>query len=98
MKVNGEIMKKVYENLEETQEIFMNELKDFTQKYDFLGEITLKVEPDIDTLDFIYSFENLNGKRMDELSPVVVEISRHMREFSKQNNIYDYFVDVCFFL
>ncbi|MBQ9161320.1 MAG: hypothetical protein IJ122_08400 [Methanobrevibacter sp.] len=91
-------MKKVYENLEETQEIFMNELKDFTQKYDFLGEITLKVEPDIDTLDFIYSFENLNGKRMDELSPVVVEISRHMREFSKQNNIYDYFVDVCFFL
>lgn len=94
----GEIMKKVYENLEETQEIFMNELKDFTQKYDFLGEITLKVEPDIDTLDFIYSFENLNGKRMDELSPVVVEISRHMREFSKQNNIYDYFVDVCFFL
>ena len=94
----GEIMKKVYENLEETQEIFMNELKDFTQKYDFLGEITLKVEPDIVTLDFIYSFENLNGKRMDELSPVVVEISRHMREFSKQNNIYDYFVDVCFFL
>ena len=96
--LTGEIMKKVYENLEETQEIFMNELKDFTQKYDFLGEITLKVEPDIDTLDFIYSFENLNGKRMDELSPVVVEISRHMREFSKQNNIYDYFVDVCFFL
>ena len=91
-------MKKVYENLEETHEIFMGELKDFTKKYDFLGEITLTVEPDIDTLDFIYSFENLNGKRMDELGPVVVEISRHMREFSKQNNIYDYFVDVCFFL
>ena len=92
-------MKKEYNNLEEIQERFMNELKDFTRKYDFLGEITLKVEPDIDTLDFIYSFEILNGKRMDELDDVVVEISRHMREFSKQNNMYnEYFVDVCFFL
>ena len=91
-------MKKVYENLDETQEIFMKELEDFTKRYDFLGEITLRVEPDIDTMDFIYSFENLNGKRMDELGSVVVEISRHMREFSKQKDIYDYFKDVCFFL
>lgn len=76
----------------------MDELEDFTGRYDFLGEITLTVEPDIDTMDFIYSFENLNGKRMDELGSTVVEISRHMREFSKRNDIYDYFVDVCFFL
>ncbi len=92
-------MKKEYSNLEEIQEIFMKELKNFTSKYDFLGEITLRVEPDIDTLDFIYSIEILNEKRMDELDYVVVEISRHMREFSKQNNMYnEYFVDVCFFL
>ena len=92
-------MKKEYSNLEEIQEIFMKELKNFTSKYDFLGEITLRVEPDIDTLDFIYSIEILNEKRMDELDYVVVEISRHMRELSKQNNMYnEYFVDVCFFL
>jgi len=91
-------LKKVYENLDDTQRIFMDELEDFTGRYDFLGEITLTVEPDIDTMDFIYSFENLNGKRMDELGSTVVEISRHMREFSKRNDIYDYFVDVCFFL
>ena len=60
----------------------MRELEDFTKQYDFLGEITLTVEQDIDTLDFIYFIENLNGKRMDELGPVVVEISRHMGDFS----------------
>ena len=40
----------------------MSELKKFTKKYDFLGEITLSEEPDIDTMDRIYSIENLKEK------------------------------------
>lgn len=98
IKINGDFMKNVYGNLEETQELFLSELEDFTRKYDFLGEITLTEDPDIDTIDYIYSIENLNGKTMDELDPILDEICVHMRDFSKENNIFNYYVNACFSL
>ena len=33
------------------KEIYKNELMDFAKKYDFLGEMSLREEPDLDTHD-----------------------------------------------
>lgn len=85
-------------SIEKSKELFMAELKDFTKKYDFLGEVTLSEEPDIDTIDYIYSIENLNGKSVDDLFPILGEIANHMEKFSKANNIYEFYTNVCFFL
>ena len=84
--------------LEKTKEMFMAELKDFISQYDFLGEITLTEQMDIDTMDYLYSIENLNGTSVEELYPIIGEISRHMKQFSKKNNIYDYYINACFLL
>ncbi len=84
--------------LEETKTMFMDELKDFTNQYDFLGEITLTEKMDIDTMDYLYSIENLNGKSVEDLYPILGEIADHMEEFSKKNNIYDFYINACFLL
>ena len=84
--------------LEETKEMFMAELKDFIKKYEFLGEITLVEKIDIDTMDYLYLIENLNGTSVDDLYPITGEISRHMEQFSKKNNIYEYYTNTCYII
>ena len=69
------------------KEIYSKELKAFSKKYDFLGNITLTEKPDIDTLDYIFSFENLNGTREDILDETFFELYKHMEDFSKENGI-----------
>ena len=76
--------------MEKPKEIYTEELKKFTEKYDFLGEMTLTEEPDIDTLDYIYSFKNLNGTSKEDLDIALSEIYKHMKEFSKSKGIYEY--------
>lgn len=76
--------------MEKPKEIYTEELKKFTEKYDFLGEMTLTEEPDIDTLDYIYSFNNLNGTSKEDLDIALSEIYDHMKEFSKSKGIYEY--------
>ena len=73
--------------MEPAKELFSSELTDFAKGYDSLGEMTLTEEPDIDTQEYIFSFENLNGTSKDELERIYLEISNHMRNFSKDSNI-----------
>lgn len=49
--------------------------------------MSLKEVPDIDTMDYIYSFEKLNGTTTDELERILIELYDHMDEFSKANGI-----------
>lgn len=75
------------DRMEPAKEIYSKELKEFSKNYDFLGNITLTEKPDIDTLDYIFSFENLNGTSEDILDEALCELCKHMDDFSKANGI-----------
>ena len=49
--------------MEPAKKIYTKEIKKFAENYDFLGEMVLREEPDIDTQDYIFIFEKLNGSR-----------------------------------
>ena len=50
-------LEKFKKEMEPAKEIYTKEIKDYAEKFDALGEMTLRERPDIDTLDYIYSFE-----------------------------------------
>ena len=73
--------------MEEPKKIYSEELKRFTKRYDFLGEFTIIEEPDIDTLDYFFCFNNLNGTSKEIIKAACSEIYKHMVNFSKANGI-----------
>ena len=79
-----ELFKKRMENAEK---LYTREISNFAEKFDALGEMTLKEIPDIDTQEYVYCFEKVNGTPQDELDNILLEICDHMDEFSKVNNI-----------
>ena len=78
---------KFKKSMEPAKELYTRELLDFTKNFNALGEMTLIEEPDIDTQEYIYSFEKLNGTSQDELEEIHLKIHDHMEEFSKANGI-----------
>ncbi|MBR6993940.1 MAG: hypothetical protein IKH85_07685 [Methanobrevibacter sp.] len=78
-------------SMEGAKEIYTREIMDFTSKIDSLGEMTLIEDPDIDTQQYIYSFDKLNGTSQRELDEILLEIYSHMEEFSKQNGIEEFY-------
>ena len=76
--------------MEPAKEIYTKELKEYSKKYDYLGAVTLTEKPDIDTLDYLFSFENLNGTSEEVLDQTLCELYRHMKEFSKENGINEF--------
>ena len=64
------------------------------KKYDSLGKMTLVEEPDIDTQEYIYSFEKLNGTSHKELDEIFLEICNHMKHFSKSRGIEGFWQNV----
>ena len=76
--------------MEESKKIYTDELIKIAKKYDFLGDFTIVEEPDIDTLDYIYYFNSLNGTEKEILSATRDEIYKHMVRFSKSNGIDDF--------
>ena len=77
---------KFKKEMEPAKELYTQEIMDFTRKYGCIGEMTLIEEPDIDTQEYIYSFE-VNGTSQRELDKIFLEVADHMRRFSKLNNI-----------
>ena len=77
--------------MEKPKELYTAEIKDFTEKYSCLGKFTILEEPDIDTLDYIFSFEKLNGTTEDELNKILLEIYDHMEEFCQINGIEEFY-------
>ena len=73
--------------MEEPKRIYSQELEKFAKRYDFLGNFTIVEEPDIDTVDYIYYFNNLNGTSKEILDLASDEIYDHMVKFSKANGI-----------
>ena len=71
--------------MEPAEKLYTSEITDFARKYDVLGEMALIEEPDIDTQDYIYQFEKVNGTPQEDVDKIILEISDHMDEFSKNN-------------
>lgn len=69
--------------MEPARELYTREIRDFTKRYDVLGEMTTKEFPDIDTQEYIFAFEKDDGTSQKELDRILLEISDHMGEFSK---------------
>ncbi len=80
-------LEKFRKEMEPAKEIYTKEIKDFAKNYDFLGEMTIREEPDIDTQDYIFCFEKLNGTREEVLDQTLTELYNHMDKFSKENKI-----------
>ena len=78
---------KFKQEMEGAKELYTNEIKDFARNYEFLGEMTLEEMPDIDTQDYIFCFEKLNGTSEDVLDRTLTELYDHMDEFSKTMGI-----------
>lgn len=73
--------------MEPAKELYTKEIIDYAKNYDFLGKMTLREEPDIDTQDYIFSFEKLNGTSEEILDKTLAELYDHMDEFSKSKGI-----------
>lgn len=56
--------------------------------------MSIKMQPDIDTMDFIYSFERVDGVTEDQINQILDELCIHMRTFCKGNNIWDFYLNV----
>lgn len=80
-------LEKFKSEMEPAKEIYGNEIKDFAKKYGFLGEMTIEEMPDIDTQDYIFCFEKVNGTSEAVLDKTLEELYDHMDEFSKANDI-----------
>ena len=81
------------QTMEPAKKLFTEEIKEFTKQYDFLGKMTIEEEPDIETLDYIYSFKILNGTPQEKLDSAHHEIFTHMKRFSKEKGIYDFYLN-----
>ena len=84
--------------MEEPKRIYTEELKKFAKKYDFLGDFTIVEEPDIDTLDYFFCFNNLNGTNDEILRSTSMEIYNHMIRFSKANGIDEFSANAYIFI
>lgn len=78
---------KFKKEMEPSKELYTQEITDFAKQYDVLGEMTLIEQPDIDTQEYIYSFEKLNGTPQKDLDRILLEIYDHMESFSRQKGI-----------
>lgn len=80
-------LEKFKQEMEPAKEIYTKEIQNFAKNYKFLGKMTLREEPDIDTQDYIFCFEKLNGTSEDILDKTLTEIYDHMDDFSKAKSI-----------
>lgn len=80
-------LEKFKQEMAPAKEIYTKEITEFAKNYDFLGKMTLEEMPDIDTQDYIFCFEKLNGTREDILDKTLKELYDHMDDFSKEKGI-----------
>lgn len=78
------------QEMEPAKKIYAKEITDFAKNYDFLGRMTLEEFPDIDTQDYVFRFEKLNGTSEDVLDKTLSELYNHMDDFSKANGINEF--------
>lgn len=91
-------LEKFKKEMEPARQLYAREIRDFARRYDALGEMTMSEFPDIDTQDYIFSFEKVNGTSEEELDVIHSEISQHMEEFSRIHGIEKFCQNACIWL
>lgn len=81
------------ESMKASEELYTKELENYAKRFPSLGKMSLRERPDIDTLDYIYSFQKLNGASQEELDLIHQDLYSHMKKFSKENNIHDFYMN-----
>ena len=76
--------------MEKAKAIYTEELVKFSKRYDFLCDFTIVEDPDIDTPDYLYYFNSMNGTSDETLDSACDEIYDHMVKFSQNNGIDDF--------
>ena len=84
--------------MSDAEKMYTKELKSFAKRFNVLGEMKIRKRPDIDTMDYIYSFEKLNGTSQEELDLIHDKLYRHMKEFSKENGIHNFYMHTVIYL
>lgn len=80
-------LEKFKKEMEPARQLYASEIRDFAKRYDALGRMTMSEFPDIDTQEYVFDFEVLNGTSQKELDEIFLEMSDHMEEFSKIHGI-----------
>lgn len=85
-------------NLEKLVVMYKNELESFISQFDFLGSVDYYTYEEFDSIEHVYSIENLQNKPLSEFLPILDLIENHMEEFCKNNGIYEFYLDVRTFI
>ncbi len=83
-------LEKFKSEMEGAKEIYTKELESYAKKFDAIGEMTMREQPDIDTMDFLYSFKRRNSASQEELDAIHRDLYEHMDNFAKANGIHDF--------
>lgn len=75
------------QEMEKPKELYTAEIKKFAERYSCLGKLTVTEEPDIDTMDYVFSFEKIGHTTEEEWNKILLEIYDHMEEFSKSEEL-----------
>lgn len=84
--------------MEQTEKIYSRELRDYAMKFPVLGEMSLRERPDIDTLDYIYSFKKTTEASQEDLDLIHSEIYDHMEKFSKEKGIHEFYMNTVIYI
>lgn len=94
---NSSLIQHMWE-MEPAKEIFTKEIVKFTEKYSELGELTIKMQPDIATMDFIYDFEKSDCVSNERFDQILSEVCDHMDGFCRENDIMDFYLNTIIFI
>jgi hypothetical protein len=83
---------KFQESMKASKELYTKELERYARQYSALSERTLKERPDIDTMDYLYSFKRTDGICDEELDMILGDLYNHMNEFARANGISEFYM------
>ena len=85
-------------NLEKLVVMYKNELESFISQFDCLGSVRYYAYKEFDSVEYVYSIENLQNKTLSEFLPILDLNEDHMEKFCINNGIYEFYLDVRTFI
>lgn len=70
--------------MQPSMEAYSREIEDFTEKYGCLAKMTLMEEPDIDTREYIFSFESVKEHLKKSWMKYFLKLPPTWRNFQKE--------------
>ena len=87
-----EIYKTLSKKEKENIQIFKDEIEKFTLK-EGLGRVSVHVSYEGPNLEKTFMIKNANGYTNEQYNKKINEIFHYLKKFSKENNIYNFFLE-----